>query len=229
MMAASETVHTLDRELRGIFGSRMQSLVAYQPGRSPSRTLAVVDSLTDQDLRACAARMQAWHAAGFATPLLVVARELARSLDTFPLEFAAIAADHEVVSGPSPFERGRIETADIRRACEVQARSHLLHLREGFLEAGGNPHAIAVLLVESAAPLNALLMSVGRLDGRTDRDPEAAARHAERLLGLTAGLAEIARLERAHDIPAADAERIFPPYLAAVEKLVEFVDGWTAR
>jgi hypothetical protein len=29
-----------------------------------------------------------------------------------------------------------------------------------------------------------------------------------------------------HEISAADAERLFPPYLAALERLVEYVDAW---
>jgi len=194
--------------------------------------MAVVESLTEQDLRACAARAAAWHAHGLATPLFVVAGELARSLDAFPLEFDAIAADHRIVSGPSPFADARVDVADLRRACEVQARSHLLHLREGFIEAAGNAHALAVLVAQSAAPLNALLASVARLEGPSTGsghaagDPESAARHTERLLGLTTGLAEVAALARTGDIAAPSAERLFPVYLAAVERLVEYVDRW---
>jgi hypothetical protein len=239
-MAVPESVRTLDRELRGIFGARLHSVLAYGShgaadghhghGRSaPARAMAVVESLTDQDLRACAARTPSWHAIGLATPLIVVSGEFTRSLDAFPLEFDAIAADHVVVSGASPFEGARVEAADIRRACEVHARSHLLHLREGAIEAAGNAHALAVLLVESAAPLNALLMAVGRLEGRNDRDPAAAARHAERAIGLTGGLADIAALHEVKEIASAEADRLFAPYLAAVEKLVEYVDGWAAR
>src|SRR4030095_10682905 len=145
-----DSVHTLERELRGVFGPRLQSLVAYglktAPDRTPARTMALVASLTEQDLRACAARATSWHAAGLATPLVVAAREVARSLDAFPLEFAAISADHVVVSGEEPFAQLRVDAADIRRACEVQARSHLLHLREAFVEAGGNGEALGPLV-----------------------------------------------------------------------------------
>src|SRR5262249_17772764 len=114
-MPDTDSTQFLDRELRGIFGARLRSLVAYGSpapaahdahGHGPqpaSRSMAVVESLTEQDLRACAARAAAWHAHGLATPLFVVAGELARSLDAFPLEFDAIAADHRIVSGPSPF------------------------------------------------------------------------------------------------------------------------------
>lgn len=234
-MSLPASVQTLERDLRGVFGPRLQSLVAYgtraaaHGRRAPVRTMALVESLSEHDLRACAARISSWHAAGLATPLLVAGHEFERALDAFPLEFGAIIADHEVVAGAQPFERSRVDSADVRRACEVQARSHLLHLREGFLEAAGNGHALAILIVESAAPLNALLTSVARLEGRQTPDAESAARHAEHAIGVTAGLAEVARLAGVHEISAADAERAFPSYLAAVEKLVEYVDGWAAR
>src|SRR5262245_7933324 len=226
-----ESVRTLERELRGVFGPRLQSLVAYglksAAHHAPARTMALVESLTEQDLRACAARASSWHAARIATPLIVVARELARSLDAFPLEFAAIHADHVLVAGDEPFARVTGDPGDIRRACEVQARSHLLHLREGFVDAGGNRDALAVLVVESAAPLAALLSSVARLEGQTSADAEAAGRHLERALGVAGGtLANVVKLAKVHEISGADGERIFPPYLAAVERLVEYVDGW---
>jgi hypothetical protein len=228
------SVQTLERELRGVFGPRLQSLVAYglnaASDHAPMRTMALVESLTEQDLRACAARAGSWHAAGLATPLVVAAREFARSLDAFPLEFAAISADHVVISGEEPFARLNVDTQDVRRACEVQARSHLLHLREGFVDAGGNGHALAILVVQSAAPLVALLTSVARLEGQGHPDPGAAGRHAERALHLPGGtLTDVIKLTDVHEISSAEAERIFPTYLAAVERLVDYVDGWGAR
>ena len=136
-------------------GGRFQSLVIYGqrthadghahaegPGHTaghgrelrPTHTLAVVDSMTSDDLRACAVRVGAWHEAGLATPLLIADHEFEQSLDAFPLEFGAILSDHSVVAGANPFESLTVDPADLRRACEVQARSHLLHLREGYLE-----------------------------------------------------------------------------------------------
>ncbi len=229
-----DSVRTLERELRGVFGPRLQSLVAYGAGaaadHAPIRTMALVESLTEQDLRACAARAASWHDAGLATPLLVVARELVRSLDAFPLEFAAIHADHVLVSGSEPFATTAVDPSDVRRACEVHARSHLLHLREGFVDAGGNGHALAVLVVQSAAPLAALVSSVARLEGHAKPDAESAGRHLERTLGLTGGtLSDVVAMTKVHEISAANAERIFPTYLAAVERLVDYIDGWGER
>ena len=129
------------------------------------QTLAMVETLTGADLRACAASVERWHDAGLATPLLLAANEFERSLDAFPLEFGGILADHLVIAGNNPFDGLRVEPADIRRACEVQARSHLLHLREGFLETRGRADALAVLIVRSAAPFAALIREPGAAAG----------------------------------------------------------------
>jgi hypothetical protein len=253
-MAIPEAVGALERDLRGIFGSRLQSLAIYgQRGSAhaahdahdahemhghgahghhaaPTRTLAVVESMTLDDLRAAARQVERWHDEGLATPLVVAAHEFERSLDAFPLEFGAILADHVVVSGENPFASLRVDPVDVRRACEVQARSHLLHLREGFLETRGRGDALSVLIVQSAPAFVALVMSLARLDGRDTEDAAAAARHVERIVGLADGpIADVVTLAHARDMSSAAAERLIAPYVDAVEKLVSYVDGWSAR
>ena len=245
-MSIPDSVRVLERELREICGARLQSLVVYGQRTSEShakndahshshgdasvRTMAVVDALNVADLRACAARTASWHEHGLATPLIVAAQEFGRSLDAFPLEFGAIIADHVVVAGSNPFETLRVDPSDIRRACEVQARSHLLHLREGYLETRGRGDALAVLIVESAPPFASLITHLARLERPIGDDGAAAARHAERTLGVTPGtIAAIVALVGTHEILSAQAEAFFPPYLEAVEKLVAYVDGWNAR
>ena len=241
-MAIPDAVHLIDRELREIFGPRLQSLIVYGAAsgehakpdahghaEAPTRTLAVVERMTREDLHACSRRVAGWHARGLATPLLVAAHEFDRSLDAFPLEFGAILADHVVVSGANPFAASRLDPADVRRACEVQARSHLLHLREEYLETHGRADALSDLIVQSAPAFTALLRSVARLEGQPSEDV-AAARHAERTLGIPGGaITAIVQLTGDHELPTADAERLFAPYLDAVEKLVSYVDGWAKR
>jgi hypothetical protein len=123
-----------------------------------------------------------------------------------------------------------VDPADLRRACEVQARSHLLHLREGYLETRGRADALSVLIVRSAAAFAALVSSVARLEGHATDDVASAARHVERVLGAPeCAVAEVAALAGVHDITSADAERLFGPYLDAVTRLVQHVDGWSAR
>jgi hypothetical protein len=227
-MKIPDAVHTLDRDLRSIFGDRFRSLVAYAgiAGDDRTSTLAVVDDLSADDLRACVGQVAAWDEAGLATPLFVAAHEFERSLDAFPFEFGAILADHAVVSGADPFVGLRVETSHLRQACEVQARSHLLHLREGFLETRGRSDALGELLLRSAPPLLALLQSVVRLEDRMATNPDAAA-IVEQKVGVPPGsLAQIARLVGRKDLPSDQARRLFPPYLDAVQRLTAYVDRW---
>lgn len=214
-MPISDAVSALDRDLREIFGDRLQSLVAYATAdRSPDATqptLAVVAAMTPADLRACAARVATWHEAGLATPLILEVPEFARSLDAFPFEFGAILADHQVVSGSDPFEGLRVDAADIRRACEVQARSHLLHLREGYIETRGRGDALAELITRSSAPLSALMKSVARLNGGRPIDPV---------------LAEVAALGT-KPLTSDAARGLFPQYLSAIEHLTNEIDRWS--
>ena len=213
-MPISDAVTALDRDLRDIFGDRLRSLVVYATAdRSKGATeptLAVVEALTPADLRACAARVASWHDAGLATPLMLEIPEFARSLDAFPFEFGAILADYEVVSGGDPFEGLTVDPADVRRACEVQARSHLLHLREGYIETRGRSDMLAELIARSSAPLSALLKSVGRLNAGRPVDPV---------------LAEVAALG-AGPLSSDAARRLFPEYLSAIEHLTNEIDRW---
>ena len=136
--------------------------------RSPTgghAALAIIARLGADDLRNCAGRVATWHESGLATPLLVAEEEFDRSLDAFPFEFGAILAEHVVVSGIDPFAGLHVDPADLRRASEIQARSHLLHLREGYLETHGRSDAVADLIVRSAPSLAALVTSVARLHG----------------------------------------------------------------
>lgn len=248
-MNVPDAVQTLSRDLAEIFGARLQSLTAYglhAPGRAPhisttahghhddpaedTHTLAIVDVVTKDDLQACAQKVSAWHSAGLATPLLLAEREFERSLDAFPLEFGAILSDHVVITGRSPFQSLTVNDADVRRGCEVQARSHLLHLREGMLETRGRADALSVLIVESAPAFAALLQSLARLEGLDGHDAAAAGRHAERRLDFTSGtITRVVALAGVKDISSEEATAIFPAYLEAVERLVAHVDGWGAR
>lgn len=245
-MHIPDAVTALERDLRGIFGQRLQSMVVYGLRARDARrdaegshaadgsqhaplthTLAVVDALSTEDLRACTGHIERWQGHGLDTPLLVTSHEFGRSLDVFPFEFGAILADHMLVSGSDPFDGLSVEPADQRRACEVQARGHLLHLREAFLETRGHGDALAVLIVESAPAFAALLTSVAHLDGVEIRDAAAAARHVERRLELTSGAATaVVALVGVGEIASAEAERMFPPYLDIVERLVRYIDLW---
>jgi hypothetical protein len=218
----------LVRTLHGIFGNRLRSIVSYNVDQSEAlATLVLVTSLTLADLEACAARSHGWHRDHVATPLLLPEDEFRRSLDAFPLEYVEMARAHEVLFGANPFDEVPIDRFDLRRASETRIKSHLVHLREAFIEAGGIPRAVSELVTASAPAFGALLRNVARLNGSTATDRAAATRDGARTAGLPDSIvSDILALEQPSDVRMTDAARLFPAYLSAVEQLAGYVDRW---
>ena len=195
-MTATDTLAT---QLRDVFGDRLRMVAAF--GHA-SHTVAVVDAVTAADLHKCAAYSDGWKKIGLAPPLVMPLGELSRALDAFPLEFSEILATRKLIAGADLLADLKVSSEDLRRACEVQARSHLVHLREGYIEAGGDRKAAVRLLDAWKTPFRALLANVARLDD-TSVD-ELISR-----MGLT--------------------ERTFHDALKSAERLVEYVDRWGKR
>src|SRR5262245_13042510 len=123
-VAVKTPLQPLVDDLTRIFANRLNAVVAYgwrPQKRQPS--LALVDTLSVDDLSSCATRTAHWHRAGCATPLILTPREFARSLDAFPIEYGEILATSKLVAGTHPFEGLAISPDDLRRACEVQVKS----------------------------------------------------------------------------------------------------------
>ncbi len=235
-MAASWTdaAGTLAADLEGVFGARLLSVVAYGPRldgstSAPLTALALVSSLDVADLGACARFASAWRRAGIATPLVVPRDEFNASLDVFPLEYGEIIRAHARVFGPDPFVGVAIAKSDLRRACETQIKSHLVHLRAGYVETGGHPGAVADLVKRAAPSFAALLRNVARLHDVETHDRMEATRYGARAAGLSDDTATVLlALERPTALPTADPARLFPDYLAAVEQVARAVDTWRA-
>ena len=225
---------TLAADLHRIFGHRLLSVVEYGPRLdghpdAPLTAMALVSALTLADLEACARVAHEWSRRGIATPLILPDEEFRDSLDAFPLEYGEIVRRNEVLFGTSPFAGLTIDKDDWRRACETQIKSHLVHLREGFIETGGKPSDIAQLVAASAAGFAALLRNVARLNGVNTGDRMHVTQEGARLAGLDAALvSDILALERPSAVPTTDAARLFPAYLTAVEQLARSVDTWRA-
>jgi hypothetical protein len=202
-------------DLQRIFGARLHSLVAYGPEDHPDgiHTLALVDRLDFQDLTACAPRTSDWQRAGAAVPLLLSREEFQRTLDVFPLEYGGIIASHQLITGENVLAGIRVAEADLRRGCELQAKSHLIHLREGYVETGGDPARVARLIAASAPALGALMENLRQLDS------EAAAR-----AGLTPEL--VREVASAGATYIADPSPLLARYLSNVERLWQEVDRW---
>jgi len=223
-----EAIERLRADLSQVLGARLHSLVVYEPSGGDGQlvhALAVVEGFTAGDLLRLAPLAAGWTRAGLAVPLVFARAELARVLDTFPLEFSRILARHQVIAGESLLAGMSVRPEDLRRACEAQARSHLVHLREGYLQAGGAPAEVAALLHASLSPLRALLACTARLHGVDAETPEAlVAFLAERLPASADGLRPLAALPPGTRLSPSDAQRLFPAYVDAVERLARALD-----
>ncbi len=234
-----ERFDRLQADLSEVFGARLQSIVAYQThlgvetgapqgaADEHAHAMAIVESLSYTDLATCANKVAVWERAGIGVPLFMTREELAGSVDAFPLELAAIATHHVVVAGVDPFADLHVKAEDVRRACEAQAKSHLLHLREGFLEARGEPAAVARLVAASVPSFRTLLLNLARLDGVHAHNREALVHHSAARLGVPEALVErVLRIAVPQDLDRSDALTVYNAYLDASERLATFVDGW---
>jgi hypothetical protein len=239
-----QAVDGLRTDLRAALAARLRALVVYEahgmlgeasgPGDGDLQhndhvhTLVVVDNLDYSDLARLAPLAANWMKNGLAVPLFLAPEELGRSLDAFPLEFSQMIARHVVIEGDDPLAGLAVADADLRRACEEQVRSHLLHLREGYIQSAGKPEALAGLVSASVLPFRALLVNVARLHGANARTPEALARFAEEQLHLRSdGVRPLLLAKRSEQVRDLDVGAFFPAYLQAVEQLTLLVDTWT--
>jgi hypothetical protein len=196
--AVMTATDTLAAQLKEIFGNRLKMVASFG---ADANTCAIVESLTVVDLDRCAGFSAGWARLRLNTPLFLQVNELARGRDAFPLEFNEIIATRHILLGPDLFAGMTVPPEDLRRACEVQARGHLLHLREGYIEAAGSRRAIDRLVSASLAPFRSLVSTIARFDG----------------------CAEAELLTR---LGISDVEKGFSESLRAAERLVEYVDRW---
>jgi hypothetical protein len=227
----TNAIESLARDLEEVFGTRLQGLVAYPGthGDGSVHSCAIVDGLAFADLAKCLPFTDRWHQRRIAVPLMLSRAELERTLDIFPLEYAAIAADHLLVRGTDPFSAVRIAAEDLRRAIEAQAKSHLIHLREAYLESRGDTTRIGQMIASSAAPLRALLINIARLSDGAHGMPadDALAATAERRMGVPAAVVrEVLASSAAGPSSVTDPSHLLSQYIDATQRIWEFVDGW---
>ena len=77
-----------------------------------------------------------------------------------------------------------IRTDDLRRACEMQVKSHLLHLRENYVECRGRQSEVAALVAEAAPAFALILRRLARLDGAAAETNADLGAYAARRPGL---------------------------------------------
>ena len=230
--AAHAALQRMSADLRRTFGNRLRAVCAYGLASqdAETRSIVLVDRLTFEDFAACVPLARRWDEDDLAVPLILDRDEFERTLDVFPLEYGEIIASHVLIYGDEdPFEDASVDIADRRRGCELQAKSHLIHLREGFLESGGDPRAVSGLIAASSEGFRRLLVNMVLLvsppeeHGTIADQPAAAAR----FIGIPAELTrEVLAAAGSRPSTITDPTALLKRYVNAVERIWEFVDGW---
>jgi hypothetical protein len=228
-MDTSQRLSGVVADLRRIFGPRLEAVVAYgRHAHEPATSLALVSTLSLDDLTAMAGAAPGWHRAGAATPLVLPRHEFTRGLDAFPIEYGEIIDTHVTVHGEDPFRGVTIDARDVRRAVEVLATSHLLHLRENYIESGGRPGDVDRLVRDSAPAFASLIRRMARLDGAAADATTALSQWAETRAGLDPRVVGDLLALAGDRSGAVDTNRLFPAYVSTLESLIRVIDQWRA-
>jgi predicted nucleotidyltransferase len=229
-------LNLLVEKLEKTYQDRLVSVILYGSAAvgdhherfSDLNILCVLRQVSLSELREAEPLFRWWRELGHPAPLLLSLEEVRRSTDCFPIEFHDIAERRRVLWGEDVVAGLEIDDSFYRAQVEHELRAKLLRLRQ---KAGGVLHdkdLLRALLADSLSTFCTLFRHALRLMGiggefhkrallaqvreHTGADVEAF----QRLLDLREG-----RLKPRELDPAA----LFPRYLAAIQTMIEKVDG----
>ncbi len=226
-------------QLRAAYGSTLQSVLLYGSAvagehiakRSDYNILVVLDAVPLDRLAAIGSVLRAWGEAGNPPPMTFTAAEWKSSSDVFPMEYADILERHQVLFGDDPTTGISIDRSYLRLQVEQQALGKLLHLRRGAMAAGDDGGEQIKLLEASLSAMMVVFRGVARLHGDV---PSQDYHELSALVGSKAGFdpapvqRTIAHVRGTGKLKKEDAQQVLGGYMAGMEKLVSYLDRFTA-
>ncbi|NOT24316.1 MAG: hypothetical protein HOP22_16560 [Nitrospiraceae bacterium] len=223
------------KEVEGKFGEQLEGLLLYGsavrgeflPGRSNLNILLLVSSYDSALLKQYSSLHRQWSKEQIVAPLFLTEEELRRSAEIFPIEFLEIQEQHRVLGGRDPFIGFHVKTDRLREAVAQGFMSHLLRLRQRYVEGNGGDEATAILLPLSITSIVPLLRGVQRLLGRPALALSDAVIKdvAEQLHLDLQSLLDVWLLKRGQTSPGPhEMPRLFDRYLQAATLLTRVVE-----
>jgi hypothetical protein len=227
-------LRTYVKEVKGRFGEQLEGVLLYGsavrgeflPGRSNLNILLLVSSYDSAVLKQYSALHRQWSKEQIVVPLFLTEEELRASAAIFPLEFLEIQEQHRVLDGRDPFIGFHVQTDRLRDAVIQGLMSHLLRLRQRYVEGGGGGEATTILLPLSITSTIPLLRGVQRLLGRPVLShSDAVINDVAEHMGLDLqGLLDALSLKRGQITPGPhEVPRLFDRYLHASTMLTRAV------
>ncbi|MDQ6871019.1 MAG: nucleotidyltransferase domain-containing protein [Gemmatimonadota bacterium] len=225
----------LVRQLQLAYGEPLRSVVLFgsavagehRPNKSDYNVLVIVDGLPLDRLRAVAAVSKAWAEDGNPPPMTFTTGEWKSSADIFPMEYADILERHRVLYGNLPVEGMSVKPADLRLQVEHQTMGKLLQLRQAIMGAGGDSAVQLEVLEKSLSTLMVIFRGIVRLHGQVpSQDYEALTLAVAERAGFSpeAFVKVIRHTRGTEKLPRERASSILEEYLAAMERLVAYLD-----
>ena len=234
MMKLEELV----RQLQLAYGNGLRSVVLFgsavagehNPKKSDYNVLVIVESLPLSRLRAVAAVSKAWAEDGNPPPMTFTASEWKSSSDIFPMEYADILERHRVLFGEAPFNGIHVSPSDLRLQVEHETMGKLLQLRQATMGAGGDSKLQLEVLEKSLSTLMVIFRGISRLVGQVpSQDYEELTRNLSQRAGFSAEpfVQVIRHVRGTEKIPRQSATGILEGYLAAMERLVAYLNEFS--
>jgi hypothetical protein len=227
-------LQTYVKGVTGQFGEQLEGVLLYGsavrgeflPGRSNLNILLLVSSYDSAVLKQYSSLHRQWSKEQIVVPLFLTEEELRISAEVFPLEFLEIQEQHRVLGGRDPFIGFHVKTDRLREAVVQGFMSHLLRLRQRYVEGNGADEATAILLPLSITSLLPLLRGVQRLLNRPvlSHSDAVVKDVAEQLKLDLQGLLDILLFKRGQISPGHhEMPRLFDRYLYTTTLLARAV------
>jgi len=223
-----------------VLGANLRAVAIYGSAASGDRTrkysdvnlLVIVDRADSAALEAMGPMFAGWIKHGNRAPMVVVASQIRRSQDVFPIELSDIRDRHRLLHGdPALLTTIEVQPSHLRRQLEFELRSKLFLLRQAFIESAGRGGAIEEVMARSLSSVAAVFRGVLRLLGEKvpASTPEVLRALQQRVPIDADAWSSVWRLRQGERLARQlDRTQLFDRILTGLQNAVNFVDAYTA-
>jgi predicted nucleotidyltransferase len=223
-------------DFKALYGDDLLSVILYGscargeyiPKKSDINFMLLLSENGITQLGGALKTVQKWRRRAVATPLFLTHAYIQTSIDTFPIELLNFQSAYRVLLGEDPLSSIVFNHRMLRLQCERELKGKLLHLREQFLETGGNTRCIKNLIARSLPTFFAIFQGVVFLHGKPLQSNRADLLNAmQQMIGLDEAL--FADLYAVRDdrkrLSGAEALALMQRYIDEVRRLAMAVDN----
>lgn len=234
----NDVVDEFVSDYRDVLGDELVSVIMYgsavtheyRPGRSDINMAIVVKENSIPVLNKVIGVQRKWGKRSIAPPFFMTEEYISSSLDTYPIEFYNMQSNYRVLYGNDVLAGLDIKKHDLRLQCERELRGIALHLRKGFVEAGGDTRLLGELLDLSFKKLLPILKALLVLHGgRIPQIKSEVIGLIEDIYGLgVSALSDVANRDSVSDWKSRSVE-IFDGYAKVIDTIILSVDQMMSK